>query len=110
MKAIKRKPTNQPPTPTFAGKYITNPFTLHRTLQLLRTTTQSWSNPSPHCQRDTGPTRPSLNAADTTHAAKRDNPHYTGTAVLGIAAMHKSNLVPIFNTEQAIDTAQMRRG
>ena len=34
---------------------------------------------------------------------------YTGTACIGIAAMHKSNLVPIFSAESAIDTAKMRR-
>jgi hypothetical protein len=34
---------------------------------------------------------------------------YTGTMVKGIATMHKSNAVPIFSDEQAIDIARMRR-
>lgn len=34
---------------------------------------------------------------------------YTGTKVKGIATMHKSNAVPIFSDEQAIDIARMRR-
>lgn len=53
----------------------------------------------------------SLNAADTpgTYAAKHANNKYTGTACLGIAAMHKSNLVPIFNADAAVDAATMRR-
>ncbi len=34
---------------------------------------------------------------------------YTGTAIIGIATMHKSNLIPIFNTEAAKDVAAMRR-
>jgi hypothetical protein len=34
---------------------------------------------------------------------------YTGTNMLGIAAMHKSNLVPIFAEEAAIEVSQMRR-
>ena len=34
---------------------------------------------------------------------------YTGTMVKGIATMHKSNAVPIFSDEQAVDIAHMRR-
>lgn len=41
--------------------------------------------------------------------AKHENPKYTGDAVLGISTMHKSNLVPIFSKEEAIDNASMRR-
>ena len=36
--------------------------------------------------------------------------HYTGNKVIGIACMHKSNLVPIFSQEEAINVATMRRG
>lgn len=57
---------------------------------------------------------PSRNAADTPDgavtAALKPNPQYTGTAIIGIATMHKSNLVPIFNAEAAVDAATMRRG
>jgi len=34
---------------------------------------------------------------------------YTGTMVKGIATMHKSNAVPIFSNEEAVDIAKMRR-
>ena len=34
---------------------------------------------------------------------------YTGTAMIGIGTLHKSNAVPIFNTEDAQDQAKMRR-
>jgi len=34
---------------------------------------------------------------------------YTGSMVKGIATMHKSNAVPIFSDEQAVDIARMRR-
>lgn len=34
---------------------------------------------------------------------------YTGTKVKGIATMHKSNAVPIFSDEEAIDISKMRR-
>ena len=34
---------------------------------------------------------------------------YTGTKVMGIATMHKSNAVPVFSDEEAVDIAKMRR-
>ncbi len=41
---------------------------------------------------------------------KKENPVYTGSAIKGIGTMHKSNAVPIFSEEQAIEIATMRRG
>ena len=35
---------------------------------------------------------------------------YTGTLIKGVATMHKSNAVPVFNDEQYKDVASMRRG
>lgn len=35
---------------------------------------------------------------------------YTGTKMLGIGTMHKSNSVPIFSDEEAVQIATMRRG
>ena len=35
---------------------------------------------------------------------------YTGTKIMGVAVMHKSNLVPVYKGEDAIDIARMRRG
>lgn len=68
-------------------------------------------NPKP-ALRDTGPRPSSLHPAQTGAplALKPPANKYTGEKILGIAAMHKSNLVPIFNAEQAVDTATMRRG
>lgn len=34
---------------------------------------------------------------------------YTGTKIKGIGTMHKSNAVPIFSDEEAVDIAKMRR-
>jgi len=34
---------------------------------------------------------------------------YTGTNMLGIATMHKSNAVPVFNSESAVEISNMRR-
>lgn len=42
--------------------------------------------------------------------AKAKEHEYTGTLITGLATMHKSNVVPIFNKEQAQDLATMRRG
>jgi hypothetical protein len=42
--------------------------------------------------------------------APRSSSQYTGTAMLGTAAMHKSNEVPVFSKEEAVDISKMRRG
>lgn len=43
-------------------------------------------------------------------AAKPDTKVYSGERqLLGIATMHKSNMVPVFDTESATDIARMRR-
>jgi hypothetical protein len=35
---------------------------------------------------------------------------YTGTKLLGIGVMHKSNSVPVFSQDEAIEISTMRRG
>lgn len=35
--------------------------------------------------------------------------HYTGDSVLGVTILHKSCLQPVFNKQEAIDAAKMRR-
>jgi len=42
-------------------------------------------------------------------ATKKESQKYTGNKLIGIGMMHKSNLVPIFNEEQAKDISTMRR-
>ena len=41
--------------------------------------------------------------------AKKPNV-YTGDRLIGIATMHKSNSVPVFSQEDAVEIANMRRG
>ena len=41
--------------------------------------------------------------------AVKESIKYTGTKVLGIATMHKSNPVPVFSDEEAIAVSSMRR-
>ena len=43
------------------------------------------------------------------NAVLKPSPIYTGTKVKGIATMHKSNAVPVFSGEEAIDISKMRR-
>ena len=43
-------------------------------------------------------------------AVAKQTQQYTGTKMLGIGTMHKSNSVPIFSNEEAEDISKMRRG
>ena len=43
-------------------------------------------------------------------AAKKATMQYTGDAMIGIGQLHKSNAVPIFKAEDAVDISKMRRG
>lgn len=56
------------------------------------------------------PKIPSLNGGlDMGVATKPPAKVYTGTKIKGIGTMHKSNAVPIFSDEEAVDIAKMRR-
>jgi hypothetical protein len=44
------------------------------------------------------------------HAVKKASPVYTGDAMIGIGQLHKSNAIPVFSQEDAIDISKMRRG
>jgi hypothetical protein len=52
---------------------------------------------------------PSRNTGDGI-ASTKQIPQYTGTKILGIGTMHKSNAVPIFSDQEAEDISKMRRG
>lgn len=64
-----------------------------------------------HVIRDGSDTRhiPSLDSGLGT-AVKKETQHYTGDAMIGIGQLHKSNAIPIFQVEDAIDISKMRRG
>lgn len=59
--------------------------------------------------RSTSHAIPSRNTGEGVATAK-PTPQYTGTKMLGIGVMHKSNSVPIFSDEEAVDISKMRRG
>jgi len=60
-------------------------------------------------RRDTGPRIPSLDPTNMAPCLKAPDKVYTGTMIKGIGTMHKSNAVPIFSDEEAVDIAKMRR-
>jgi hypothetical protein len=51
---------------------------------------------------------PSLNSGQGI-AARAPDKVYTGNSVVGISTLHKSNGVPVFSKEEAIDISKMRR-
>jgi hypothetical protein len=54
---------------------------------------------------------PVIKSVDTgwVPCVKQRDQEYTGTKVKGIGTMHKSNAVPIFSDEEAVDISKMRR-
>ncbi len=59
--------------------------------------------------RRPSPVVPSGNEMGT-FVGKKEEKKYTGDRLLGIATMHKSNMVPVFSQEAAEEIARMRRG
>ena len=54
-----------------------------------------------------------IGSRDTGHLgaiSSKQIPKYTGTKMLGIGTLHKSNGVPVFSEQEAHDIATMRRG
>jgi hypothetical protein len=64
--------------------------------------------PQPAYHRETV-RHPSLNSG-LGNATLKPSKVYTGTLVKGIATMHKSNAVPVFSNEEAVEISKMRRG
>jgi len=53
-----------------------------------------------------------IKSLDTGHfgtVSSKPTPKYTGTKILGIGTMHKSNAVPVFSDDEARDISTMRR-
>ena len=55
------------------------------------------------------PNYPSLETFQGTCTKPIHGKVYTGSAMIGIGTLHKSNAVPIFNAEDALEQAKMRR-
>ena len=61
-------------------------------------------------QNNQQPVPRSLNEWVKGPVSSKPVPVYTGDKIIGIGTMHKSNMVPIFNDEAAVDISKMRRG
>lgn len=53
---------------------------------------------------------PSLNSWEGSATKPIEGKVYTGTAIIGIGTLHKSNAVPIFSSDEAVEISKMRRG
>lgn len=71
-------------------------------------TAQTYKSETAVYRRET-PYIPSLDPTNMAPCLKMPDKVYTGTMIKGIGTMHKSNAVPIFSDEQAVDIAKMRR-
>ena len=71
---------------------------------------EPYQSPPQHYRGVKLPRIPSLNnGIDASPAVLASPKVYTGTKVKGIATMHKSNAVPVFSDEEAVDISKMRR-
>ena len=69
-----------------------------------------WTPSKPIHRGSDQPKIPSLNnGIDSAPALKTPDKVYTGNKIKGIGTMHKSNAVPIFSDEEAVDISRMRR-
>lgn len=55
------------------------------------------------------PNYPSLDSKVLGAVTSKQKQVYTGDSMLGIASMHKSNYVPVFKADEAVEIAHMRR-
>ena len=70
---------------------------------------KSYTPPKP-AYRGSDSKPPSLTTTTKGGGARVETPKYTGSVVIGISTLHKSNAVPIINQEQATEISRMRRG
>ena len=68
-----------------------------------------WTDTSPSYRGANDPKPKSLNTWVTGAVSSKPSPQYTGNSVMGITIIHKSCLQPVFNQQEAIDAATMRR-
>lgn len=108
QKAKKRKPTAKQRELSQSWENLLKQYSAKTVVpKKPRQLSESYSLGIPAC-RET-PKHPSL-SSNLGQATKKDSPVYTGTKVKGIGTMHKSNAVPIFSDEEAVDISRMRRG
>lgn len=65
--------------------------------------------PAPY-RRSSTQNIPSLPSTHVGAVSSRPSQQYTGDKIVGIGTLHKSNAVPVFSNEEAIELSKMRRG
>ena len=80
----------------------------HKSPKTTRKPLKNWTYSLSSGSRDTGPRYDSKGDSMGVATAK-ETQQYTGDQMVGIATMSKSNAIPIFNQDHAIDVARMRR-
>ena len=74
-----------------------------KTTKVISTTSTPYRRETPHY--------PSLNTGAVGTCTKPVHGKvYTGDKMIGIGTLHKSNAVPVFNSEDAVEISRMRRG
>jgi hypothetical protein len=68
-----------------------------------------YTPPPPSVRREV-PHYPSLDTGGNATKPINHQKVYTGTKMIGIAVMHKSNSVPVFSQDDAKEISKMRRG
>ena len=78
----------------------------------VRKPTKLASSPSNDSLRDPKRSTSHIPSLDTRQglAARAPDKVYTGDNCLGVAILHKSNGIPVFRQEDAVDISKMRRG
>jgi hypothetical protein len=82
----------------------------HEKKRVRAITAPTWTEPSRTYRGANDPKPKSLNTWVTGAVASKPSPQYSGDKILGIGTLHKSNAVPVFSNEEAIDISRMRRG
>ena len=70
--------------------------------------TKPYTPPKPVVRQT--PYIPSLDTGITGPCSSAPRHKYTGSAMIGISTLHKSNAVPVFSAEDAKEHSRMRRG
>lgn len=69
----------------------------------------SYVPPKPMRRDDNQPRIPSLDTGVTGAVNVRMPMQYTGDKIVGISTLHKSNAIPVFSKQEAIEVSKMRR-
>jgi hypothetical protein len=85
------------------------PNAKQRQLQASRNTVKAKPLKSPAPYRRETPNYPSAGGTSGVGSLPEQK-QYTGNAMMGIATLHKSNAVPVFSQEDAVEISRMRRG